>query len=1081
MFGEKEDRGTGFPGVAWKADPATSDFTFIDGDGEALLGYPAEAWLAPGFWFEHLHPDDRERALAWRAGLVSAGSRGTSDYRLRATDGQVRWVRDSARAVLGSDGKLQVHGFMLEITDLKSKEGAPLEGDEAHAVRPAHVRFLETLDKVNQAIHGASDLEQMTRDVLDVVLATFDVERAWLIYPCDPDSPTWKVPFERTHPDFPGALSIGLEAKMSREGAEVIRVTLREGAPSTFGPESPHPLPGALEAFKVRSMMCTAIFPNVDRPYLFGVHQCTRARVFTEEERRLFQEIGRRVAGGLTSLSVLRRLKESQRKLAQAQELAQVGHWELDLRANRAELSETTYRILGLESDPPIEDAAECARRWEEVIHPDERAAVQRGISAALERGERFNLEYRLLRPGAEIRVVHSSGEMTRDATGAPWRVFGFVQDVTERRRVEDELRASETRFRLFVDHATDAFFLHDDRGYVVDVNRHGCESLGFSRDELIGKSAVVFDAELDPLGMERMIREFEVGNLYTFDTRHRRKDGSTFPVEVRLRAFLEGGRLFAVALARDITERLRTERALVESHSLLNSVVEGTSDAVFVKDLEGRYVMINSAGARLVGKSPRDVIGKDDRSLFSADTVQKVIEDDRLAMQHDQARTFEEVLTAAGQTRTYLATKGALRDARGEVTGLIGISRDITELKRLEDQLRQAQKMEAIGRLAGGVAHDFNNLLTAITGYSELVVSDLSEEDHNRTYLLEVLKAGDRATNLTRQLLAFSRQQILHPTVVDLNQLLRGVCRLLRPLIGEDIELDFVSEPSLGAVRVDPGQFEHAVVNLAVNARDAMPNGGRLVIETTNVELGAQDAVRHQDAPAGRYVLIAVTDTGHGMDEAVRARIFEPFYTTKAPGKGTGLGLAMVYGFVRQSGGQIEVRSEPTRGTTFEIYLPIVSGMPMPSAAPTAVRRLPTGNEETILLVEDERAVRSLSRLVLESHGYVVLEAGDGLSALEVAERHSGKIELLVTDLVMPKMGGRDLAKLLARARPDLKVLLTSGYTDELAIDSDELAVRVTFLQKPFGPIKLLATVREVLDAPGEVTPAQPGRDDSR
>ncbi len=1065
MLAQMEDLGIGIPGVAWKADASTFDFTSVEADPAALLGYSAEAWLAPGFWREHLHPDDRKRALLVRAELVEAKRSGRQDYRLLAADGQARWLRESATAVVDAEGVARLRGSLIDITDLKSVERELGGQRPTEGAASLHLWFLESLDQVNQAIQGASDLEQMTRDVLEVVLRTFSVERAWLIYPCDPDSPTWRVPFERTHPDYPGALSVRLEEKMTSEGAEVIRATLRENAPVTFGPGSALPLPPALEAFRVRSMMCTAIFPNVDRPYLFGVHQCSRSRIFSEEECRLFQEIGRRLAAGLTSLFVVRRLKESQKKLAQAQELAHLGHWQFDLQTNSAELSATTYRILGLSPDPPIEDVATCTRLWEEKIHPDELLAVRQAINSALEQGKRFELEYRLLLPGGELRVVHSTGEMTRDAAGAPFRVFGYVQDVTERRRVEDELRASETRFRLFVDHATDAFFLHDENGLVVDVNRHGCEALGFSREEMIGMSAVEYDAELQPAEMERMIREFEVGKLYTFDTRHRRKDGSTFPVEVRLRPFREGGRQFAVALARDITERLRTERALVESHSLLNSIVEGTSDAVFVKDLDGRYVMINSAGARLLGKPQGEIIGKDDRAVFSPDTVQQVLEHDRIALQLEHPRTFEEVLTAAGQTRTYLATKGARRDARGEVTGLIGISRDVTELKRLEEQLRQAQKMEAIGRLAGGVAHDFNNLLTAISGYTELVVSDLSEEDPNRPHLHEVLKAGERATTLTRQLLAFSRQQILHPTAVNLNQLLRGVCRLLRPLIGEDIELEFVAEPRLGTVRVDPGQFEHAIINLAVNARDAMPEGGRIVIETSNVELDAADAARYEDARAGRYVLVAVSDTGHGMDHGVRARIFEPFFTTKAPGKGTGLGLAMVYGFVKQSGGQVEVSSEPSRGTTFQIYLPLVSDAAPQSVAPTALTRVPTG-KETILLVEDERAVRSLSRLVLESHGYVVLEASDGLSALEVAERHEDKIDLLVTDLVMPKMGGRDLAKLLSEARPELKVLLTSGYTDQLALDNDELAVEVTFLQKPYGPIKLAATVRQVLDS---------------
>jgi two-component system cell cycle sensor histidine kinase/response regulator CckA len=540
-----------------------------------------------------------------------------------------------------------------------------------------------------------------------------------------------------------------------------------------------------------------------------------------------------------------------------------------------------------------------------------------------------------------------------------------------------------------------------------------------------------------------------------------RRRDATILPVEVNV-SYIELDRPYLLAVVRDITERKRSESALLESHTLLNAVVEGTSDAIFVKDLEGRYLMINSSGARLFGRTVEEVVGQTDLSLFSQETAHEMMRRDREVMASSGPSTYEQTTSVRGATRTHLTTKEAYRDARGNVIGLIGISRDITDLKRLEEQFRQSQKMEAIGRLAGGVAHDFNNLLTVINGYSEIIVSELAIDHPSRALLTEIRKAGERASNLTRQLLAFSRRQVLHPQVVSVNQLLAETRRLLLPLIGEDIELSFEPAPDLGAVKVDPGQFEHAIINLAVNARDAMPGGGRLLSSTRAVtqgeEPGGADA-----GPTNEYALVEVRDTGHGMDEPTLARVFEPFFTTKPPGKGTGLGLAMVYGFVKQSGGSVEVESAPSRGTSVKMYLPIADeGATVKS--PVVAPAMPRGSE-TILLVEDEDAVRQLSKFVLGSSGYTVLEAKDGRDALEVAERHSGGLDLLVSDLVMPKIGGQELSARLSSAHPRMRVLFVSGYPDEEAASPEGLGPGAAFLQKPYSPAALLSRVRELLD----------------
>lgn len=382
-----------------------------------------------------------------------------------------------------------------------------------------------------------------------------------------------------------------------------------------------------------------------------------------------------------------------------------------------------------------------------------------------------------------------------------------------------------------------------------------------------------------------------------------------------------------------------------------------------------------------------------------------------------------------------------------------------------LREQLLQSQKMEAVGRLAGGIAHDFNNLLTTILGNVDLLLQTLPADDGRRNDIEEIREAGQSAVSLTRQLLAFSRKQILELVVLDLNAVVRNLNQMLRRLIGEDVEVMMRLDPGLGPVKADPGQIEQVLLNLAVNARDAMPEGGTLTIETTNVELDEQYARTHADTAPGRYVMFGVSDTGHGMDEQTQAHLFEPFFTTKEKGKGTGLGLATVYGIVKQSGGNIWVHSEPGHGTTFKVYLPRVEGATAPLAEAKPTVELPIATE-TVLIVEDNTGVRALARKILERSGYTVLDAANGAEALAICERHAGAIHLLLTDVVMPGMDGRALAARVARLRPEIMVLYTSGYTDNGIAQHGILDAGTAFLQKPYGLDVLTQKVREVLDA---------------
>jgi len=395
------------------------------------------------------------------------------------------------------------------------------------------------------------------------------------------------------------------------------------------------------------------------------------------------------------------------------------------------------------------------------------------------------------------------------------------------------------------------------------------------------------------------------------------------------------------------------------------------------------------------------------------------------------------------------------------------GIARDVTERKHLEDQLRQSQKLEGIGQLAGGVAHDFNNLLTAINGYTGLALQRLDEGNSVRPYLEEVKKAGDRAATLTRQLLAFGRKQILQPIPLDLNSIVSDINKMLRRLIGEDINLNAKLAADLKRVKADPGQIEQVLVNLVVNARDAMPKGGKLTIETTNAELDREYASTHVGANPGDYVVLAVSDTGTGMTEQVRRQIFEPFFTTKEKGKGTGLGLSTVYGIVKQTGGNIWVYSEPNHGTTFKVYLPALASSSTSSEPKTAESPIPRGSE-TVLLVEDEEVVRGLARQILEDAGYYVLVAQQGEEAVRLCNEHAKEIHLLLTDVVMPGAGGKVVADRLSALRPGIKVLFMSGYTDEAIVHHGVLDSNVEFIQKPFTPLALSKKVREVLDSNG-------------
>jgi two-component system cell cycle sensor histidine kinase/response regulator CckA len=642
-----------------------------------------------------------------------------------------------------------------------------------------------------------------------------------------------------------------------------------------------------------------------------------------------------------------------------------------------------------------------------------------------------------------------------------PWLVPALVAPLVLTHRSFSNLAAlgeSEERFRAMFESAPVGSTLVGLDGRVLTANRAVERMLGFTAAELAQMSVEDYSPPEDAERERWLTDELLAGRREHFELekRYRAKDGRT--VWGRLSAALirdaDGRPKFALGMVEDTTERRRAHEALLESERRYRELFENANDMVFTLDLDGRITAINRAGERITGFPREELLGRPVSDLLAPGSE---------PWQTDTP--FQEsTIEAKDGRRVAVELASRIMDDGSGAVGVQGIARDVSDRRELEEQLRQAQKMEAVGQLAGGVAHDFNNLLTAIIGYGEVARARSEPDGKLRESIEQIALAAERATGLTRQLLAFSRKQILQPKVLKLDELVSEMDPMLRRLIDADVEIVTTYRSGLGWVQADPGQLSQVLVNLVVNARDAMPAGGRITIETENADVEEPTASGAGGEP-GRYVVLSVTDTGEGMGDEVKARLFEPFFTTKEQGKGTGLGLATTYGIVRQSGGFITVESEPGQGAAFRVYLPRheveADDAEVVEDAPAPVLR----GSETVLLVEDEDIVRGLVTEILETAGYTVLGAADGNEALELAERYQGPIHLLLTDVVMPKMSGRDLAERLIAAHGETKVLYTSGYTDTAIVDRGVLQPGTEFLQKPFSFAALTQKVRHVLD----------------
>jgi len=968
-----------------------------------MLGLPADGPLEPvDLPSRFVDAADGER---WRAQLAANGVVRGFEARLRRADGSSIWVRGSARIVRGVAGAAS------------TCEG---EMEDIHESRCAAVALEENRARLDLAL----DVGRMAAWDMDVRNRTVNWHRGTEIV-------------------------LGLEPgqRIETEAAFLARV---------------HPE----DRDRVRRVMEKAIGSGESLQDEFRVVRADGGICWLATFGRVFRdEAGRplRVVGAAVDITQRRQAEEAMR--ASEERFRQIaGAIREVFWLATVDYSEVLYVSPSFETvwGRPCESVFRSRRCWLEFVHPEDRHRLDpKALSCA--EGCGHEVEYRIVRPDGAIRWIRDRAFPVRDASGVVYRCAGIAEDVTERRESEAALRVSRERLALAIDAArldvwefdfvAGRFTESADRLLGVPPGQTCVTEDDFFRLVLPGDREAVRRA---------MARAIETGAPYEAEFRVAWPDGSEHWLYGlgRITRDADGRPLVIRGVTLDITERRRSEEAIRASEEKYRRLVETANDAVFLADAEtGLILDANQKAAELLGLPVEKIVGLHQTELHPPD-------------QAEIARSrFQEAGRGGGAMFSGLALQG--RDGRripvevsasviesGGRRRVLGLYRDVTERQQLEEQVRHAQRLDVVGRLAGGVAHDFNNLLSVIVGFGQLARQGVEPASAARRYLDEVLRAAQRAEAITRQLLAFSRRQVLKPTVFDLAAVVSGLEPMIRRLVGERVTLKVSGRPGLGGVRADTGQIEQVVLNLAVNARDAMPDGGLLAIDTDEVVLDAASAGLISGAAPGAYLRLRVTDTGRGMDAETRRHIFEPFFTTKE--QGTGLGLSTVYGIVRQSGGFLDVDSAPGRGARFDVYLPRV---PLESAQASSgtLPAVVSDGSETVLLVEDDEVVRAMVREVLQCRGYTVLEAAGPSEALEAAGRHAGPIPLLVTDVGLPDASGLELARQMARIRPGIRVLFISGYLDDGF--AAEAAAVGPLLRKPFTPDALARRVREALD----------------
>jgi PAS domain S-box-containing protein len=964
--------------------------TYWNEGATTLLGYRPEERLGQPLFMNLA--DDRRALMQRLMASLAAGGEWEDEYEATHKDGSKVWLATRARALVDVEGRMT--GLLAIGHDIRPRKAA----ERALAEREADYRA--TIETSGDG-YWVTDLEGRILEANDAYARLSGYTRAELL-----DLRISDVEQLESHEDV-----LRRVERIRRAGTDRFE-TLHVRKDGTVWPVE----------------VTVATLPESGRFYVFLRDITERRRAETE-------------------------LRQSEARLAAAQDAARLGSWWWEPATDRVWWSDAIRAQFGVSPDAlPSHDL------FLSLLHPDDLPLAEANVAAVLDGGDGYATDLRVVARDGSVRWIDSRGRAIRDDVGTLLRVEGTVQDITERKRTEEALRESEERFRSVLDGSPAVIFLKDLEGRYTFVNQAFARLAGRRPEELIAQTSHAI-APPDTAG--------------TFDRAHERVLATRRPIQaqedvtlpdgtsatflsLRFPLFRADGQPYAVCgISTDITA---WRRAQTERDQLWNQ----SPDPLCIAGVDGRLQQVNPAWTARLGWTEAELLDQSWIDFVHPDDRDHAREVQATLLRGEAAQVFENrCRTRDGDWRWFSWIVVPLPEQR-QFRGFI---RDITEEKRLGEQLQQSQKIEAIGRLAGGVAHDFNNLLTIINGHALLLLGAPGVQPDQREKLQAIHDAGDRAAALTAQLLAFGRKAMVEPRILDINTVAMSATRMLGRLIGEDIRLITDLASSLPPVRIDPSQLDQVLVNLVVNARDAMPTGGVLRIATSSHVLAGGGRGTVAEVPAGTYVRLTVADTGAGMPDAVKAHIFEPFYTTKGVGQGTGLGLATVYGIVRQAGGTVTVDSAVDAGTSFHVLLPAVDHAEVVAQSGAAALPAPRG-KETLLVVEDEPGVRQLTRLVLQAQGYTVHEAASPRAAEAFAQSSSEHIDLLITDVVMPGVSGHQLASSLRAGRPGLRVLYMSGYTDDAVLRRGVETATDAFLQKPFTPLVLARKVRDVLDA---------------
>jgi len=978
-------------------------------------------------------------------------------------------------------------------------------------------RALRALSACNRALAQAGSEQELLQQICDIIVELGGYRMAFIGYAEQDAEKTVRPMAQAGYGD--GYLeTVALKWSDTPEGRGPVGTAIRENVVCVVADTAKDPTFGLWrEAALRRGYAAVIAWPLRVAGSAFGALAiCSgQAGSFESSEVELLTEIANNLSFGITAIRsqdegrrATAALLEAESKYRQLVEQVPAISYvaEAGVQGRFLYLSPQVRAILGYRPEDCVSDPF----FWWNHLNPEDHPVAL--LEDHWEENRPFQVEYRMRRQDGGEVWLRDEAVIVRDPQTGRRLTRGILIDITDRKRADAALRRSEENYRMFVAQSSEGIFRQDldvplsielqeedlarlilHHSFMAECNEAMARMYGLnSPAELLGKRLTELLAGDDPRTLE-LTRAYIRNGFRLLERESHETDvqGNAKVFLISMFGIVERGKLLRTwGIQRDISERLKAdearrkaEDALRESEERYRTFVAQSSEGIFRMEYNppipchlsppeqlavglknGYLAECNDALARMYGRvSAQELMGKpltEFLILNDPGTRQFMENFIQNGYQTTDQESYE--MDSHGQKKIFRNTmSGVVID--GHWVRTWGITRDVTERMQLEEQLRNAQQLEAIGRLAGGVAHDFNNILSVIMGHGELLLAASAGDENARNGLQQIRRAADRAASLTQQLLAFSRKQVLQPKVLDMNEAVADVQKMLSRVIGEDIELIASLHPSLLTVKVDPGQMEQVLMNLAVNARDAMPQGGQLRMETSNLEVSTEMA-RDLELAAGRYVMLKVADSGHGMDARTLSHVFEPFFTTKPMGKGTGLGLATVYGIVKQSGGSIQVRSEVGQGTTFRIYFPAAEGNTSKRAEPVASGKA-GGGTETILVAEDEPDLRELTRIFLEGYGYKVLEASSAEQAIQTAESFSAPIDLLLTDVIMPGMSGRQLAEKILSKRPQTRIVYMTGYTDDMVVQHKVLEPGVQLLQKPFTKSDLALKVRSTLD----------------